>query len=43
VKCYVWSIASYGAETWDISGSRSETPGMFSNVVLEEDGKGQLD
>jgi hypothetical protein len=26
VKCYVWSIALYGAE---ISGSRSETPGKF--------------
>jgi hypothetical protein len=29
VKCYVWSIALYGAETWDASGSRSETPGQF--------------
>jgi len=27
----------------DISGSRSETPGKFWNVVLEEDGKDQLD
>ena len=37
VKCYVWC--------WnlDASGSRSETPGKFWNVVLEEDGKGQLD
>jgi hypothetical protein len=26
VKCYVWSIALYGA---DASGSRSETPGKF--------------
>jgi hypothetical protein len=26
VKCYIWSIALYGAET---SGSRSETPGKF--------------
>jgi hypothetical protein len=24
------------------SGSRSETPGKFLNVVLEEDGKDQL-
>ena len=29
VKCYVWSIALYGAENLDASGSRSETPGKF--------------
>jgi hypothetical protein len=29
VKCYVWSIALYGAETWTDSGSRSETSGKF--------------
>jgi hypothetical protein len=40
VKCYVWSIPSYGAET---SGSRSGTPGKFSNVVLEKDGEDQFD
>ena len=40
VKCYIWSIALYGAETWD---SRSETPGKFLDVVLEKDGKDQLD
>jgi len=40
VKCYVWSIALYSAET---SGSRLEKPGKFCNVVLEEDGKDQLD
>jgi hypothetical protein len=27
----------------DASGSRSETPGKFRNVVLEKDGKDQLD
>jgi hypothetical protein len=27
----------------DASGGRSETPGKFSNVVLEEDEKDQLD
>jgi hypothetical protein len=37
------SIALYGAETWDTLGSRSETPGKFWNVVLEKDGKDQLD
>ena len=29
VKCYVWSIAFYGAETLDTSGNGSETPGKF--------------
>ena len=29
VKCYVWSIALYGAQNLDASGSRSETPGKF--------------
>jgi len=29
VKCYIWSIALYGAETLDASGSRSETPGKL--------------
>jgi hypothetical protein len=28
-KCYIWSIALYGAVTWDASRSRSETPGKF--------------
>jgi hypothetical protein len=40
VKCYIWSVTFYGAE---ISGSRSETPGKFWNVVLEKDGEDQLD
>jgi len=31
-------IALHGAETWDDSGSRSETYGKFRNVVLEKDG-----
>jgi len=29
VNCYIWSIALYGAENMDASGSRSETPGKF--------------
>ena len=29
VKCYVWSMALYGAETWDAPGKRSRTPGKF--------------
>ena len=41
VKCYIWSMALYGALV--ASCSRSEMPGKFRNVVLEKDGKGQLD
>jgi hypothetical protein len=29
VKCYIWNIALYGAETWTLSGRRSETLGKF--------------
>jgi predicted RNA-binding protein len=29
VKCYIWSIALYGAETSDTSESRSEIPRKF--------------
>jgi len=43
VKCYIWSMAFYGAETWTLRGSRSELRGKFSNVVLEKDGEDQLD
>jgi hypothetical protein len=28
VKCYIWSIALYGAETWTME-TRSEVPGKF--------------
>jgi len=43
VKCYIWSMALCGAETWDASGSRSEIPGKFLDVVLEKDEEDQLD
>jgi hypothetical protein len=29
VKFYIWSIALYGADNLDASGSRSETPGKL--------------
>jgi hypothetical protein len=41
VKCYIWSIALYGVETWTLRAV--DQKGKFSNVVLEEDGKDQLD
>ena len=43
VKCYIWNMALYGAGNFDASGSRSETPGKFLNVVLEKDREYQLD
>jgi len=29
VKCYIWSIASYGAETWTLRALRPEIPEKF--------------
>jgi len=29
VKCYICSITLYGAESWDTSENRSETPGKL--------------
>ena len=40
VKCYMWSMALYGAETWTLRKSGSEIPGKFRKVVLEKDGEG---
>jgi len=38
VKCYIWSIGLYGAETWTLQ--TVELPGMFEMwLVLEMDGK----
>jgi hypothetical protein len=42
VKCYIWSIALYSAETWTLRKSGSEIPGKFRKVVLEKDGVDQL-
>jgi hypothetical protein len=44
VKCYIWSIASYGEETFTFRKIRtSEVPVKFRNVVLEKDGEDKLD
>ena len=40
VKCYTWSIALCGAETWSQRKSRSEIPGR---AVEEKGGEDQLD
>jgi len=29
VKCYIWSIALYGAETWTLRAVDQESPGKF--------------
>ena len=39
-KCYIWSVALYGAETGAL---RAVEAGKFCNVVLEKDGEDQLD
>jgi len=43
VKCYIWSMALYGAETWTLRAADQKTPGKFWNVVLEKDGEDQVD
>jgi len=42
VKCYIWSVALFGAETWTLV-RRSQTPCTFCSVVLGRDGEDQLD
>jgi hypothetical protein len=39
VKCYIWSISLYGAETWTLRAVDQK----HLDVVLEKDGKDQLD
>jgi hypothetical protein len=36
VKCYIWSIALYGAETWTLWKVDQKHLQMFSNVLLEK-------
>ena len=43
VKCYNWGIALYGAESWTVRAVEKKHLGKFGNVVLEKDGKDQLD
>ena len=43
IGCYTWIIALYCAKTLHTSVSKWETPGKFWNVVLQRDGKNQLD
>jgi len=34
VKCYIWSIALYGAQTWTLRSVDQKYLNFFSNVVL---------
>ena len=43
VKCYIWSITLYGAETWTLRAADQKPTGKFLNVVVEKDGEDQLD
>ena len=43
VKCYIWSMAFYGAEIWTLPAEDQKYIGTFWNVVLEKDGEDQLD
>jgi len=44
VKCYIWSAALFGAETWTLQKvRRSQTLCKFCSVVLERIGEDQLD
>ena len=42
VKCYIWSIVLYSAETWIFKKNTADTAWKFWNVVLEEDEEDQL-
>ena len=43
MKCYIWGIASYGDETWTLQAVDQKHLEKFRNLVLEKDGKDQLD
>jgi hypothetical protein len=39
VKCYIWSIALYGAGTWTLWKVDQKYLESFKNVVLKKDGE----
>ena len=41
VRCYVWSIALYGSETWTLRKLERKYL-ESSNMVLEEDGENKM-
>ena len=42
VKCFIWSMVLYGAETWTLRAADQKYLESFLNVVLEKDGQDQL-
>ena len=42
IRCYVWSIALYGSETWTLNKIGAEVFGEPSNLVLEENGEDKM-
>ena len=42
IRCYVWSIALYGSETWTLKKIGTEVFGELRNVVLEENGEDKI-
>jgi hypothetical protein len=43
VKCYIWSIALYGPETWTLRAVDQKLLESFEMCCMEKDGKDQLD
>ena len=43
VKCLVWSIATYAAETWTLTETDRRRLEAFENVDLDTNGEDQLD
>jgi len=43
LKCYVWSIAVCGTETWAVRKVNQDYLERFGSVLLEKDGENQLD
>jgi hypothetical protein len=37
-KCYIWSVASYGAGNWTIRKKIREIPGTVFDIALENAG-----
>ena len=42
VRCYVWSVALYGSETWKLKTLQWKYLGSFLNMVLEENGEDKI-
>ena len=42
-KCYIWSIAFYGAQTWTLRKVEQKCQEFFLNMVLEKDAEDQSD